>query len=100
MLFSDTQSAFIPDRLITDNITMAFEMLHWIRNKRKRKTGHMAVKLYISKKYDGVQWEFLCWIMMKIGLPEQWINLVMETVQTTSYFVLINGEPKGFITPT
>ncbi|KAK9997343.1 hypothetical protein SO802_022029 [Lithocarpus litseifolius] len=96
----DAQSAFIPDRLITNNTTMAFEMLHRMRNTRKGRTGHMAVKLDISKAYDRMEWEFLQQIMMKTGLPEKWINLVMEMVQTTSYSILINGEPKGFITPT
>jgi len=96
----DAQSAFIPDRLIIDNTTVAFEMLHCMQNRRKGKTGHMAVKLDISKAYDRVEWEFLRWIMLKIGLPEQWVNLAMETVQTATYSILINGEPKGFITPT
>ena len=55
----DAQSAFIPDRLITNNTTVAFEMLYWMRNRRKGRTGHMAVKLDISKAYDRVEWEFL-----------------------------------------
>ena len=38
--------------------------------------------------------------MLKIGLPKQWVNLAMETVCTTSYLMLFNREPKGFITPT
>ncbi|XP_030940118.1 uncharacterized protein LOC115965051 [Quercus lobata] len=99
-VISDAQSTFIPDRLISDNTTVAFEMLHRMRNRRKRKTGHMAVKLDISKAYNRVEWEFLRRIMMKIGLPEQWVNLAMETIRTASYSILINGEPKGFITPT
>ena len=35
-----------------------------------------------------------------MGLLEQWVNLAMETVCTTSYLVLINGESKGLINPT
>ena len=38
--------------------------------------------------------------MLKIGLPEQWVNLAMETVRTASYSTLINGEAKVFITPS
>ena len=60
----------------------------------------MVVKLDISKAYDRVEWEFLQRIMLKIGLPEQWVNLAMETMRTTSYSTLINGEAKRFITPS
>ena len=54
-VISDTQSTFILDRLISNNTTMAFEVLHRMRNRRKGKTGHMAVKLDISKAYDRVE---------------------------------------------
>ena len=93
-------SAFVPGRNITYNTTMAFEMIHRMRNKRKGKKGHMAVKLDISKAYDKMEWEFLKRIMLKIGLLEQWVNLAMETVRTASYSTLINGEAKRFITPS
>ncbi|XP_023906329.1 uncharacterized protein LOC112018051 [Quercus suber] len=81
-------------------LDVAFEMIHHIRNRRKGKKGHMAVKLDISKAYDRVEWEFLQKIMLKIGLLEQWVNLAMETVHIASYSILINGEAKEFITPS
>lgn len=99
-VISDSQSAFVPSRLITDNTTVAYEMLHRMRNRKKGMIGHMAVKLDISKAYDRVEWEFLRQIMLKIGLPDQWVELAMGTVRTASYSVLINGEPRGHITPT
>lgn len=52
----------------------------------------MAVKLDISKVYDRVEWNFLKQIMLKIGLPEQWVALAMETMQTVSYSFLLNGK--------
>ena len=99
-IISDSQSAFVPDRLITNNTTVAFKMICRMRNRRKGKVGHVEVKLDISKAYDRVEWRFLRKIMLKLGLSEQWVNLAMETVCTTSYSVLINGEPKGFVTPS
>ena len=38
--------------------------------------------------------------MLKLGLDEKWVQLAMETICTTTYLVLINGKPKGFVTPT
>ena len=70
-VISDSQSAFVPDRLITDNSSVAYEMLHRMRNRRRGKVGQMAVKLDFSKAYDRVDWEFLEKIMLKIGFPAQ-----------------------------
>ena len=55
-VISDAQSAFIPERIITDNTTIAFEVLHRMRNRRRGKDGQMAIKLDISKAYDWVEW--------------------------------------------
>ena len=99
-VISDSQNAFVPQRLITDNTTVAYEILHRMRNKRRGKKGQMAIKLDISKAYDRVEWEFLHRIMLKLGLDSKWVQVAMETVCTASYSVLINGEPKGFITPS
>ena len=39
-------------------------------------------------------------MMIKIGLDERWVRLAMQTICTTSYSILVNGEPKGFVQPT
>ena len=38
-VISDAQSAFVPNRLITNNTTVAFEVLHRMQNKRRGKRG-------------------------------------------------------------
>ena len=57
-VISNVQSAFVPNRLITNNTSIAYELLHKMRNKRKGKLGQMAFKLDISKAYDKVEWLF------------------------------------------
>ena len=37
--------------------------------------------------------------MLKLGFDDRWVHLAMETVHTATYLVLINGEPKGYISP-
>ena len=54
-VISDAQSAFVPGRLITDNTTIAYELLQRTRNRRKEKKGKMTIKLNISKAYDRVE---------------------------------------------
>ena len=78
-VISDAQSAFVLDRLIIENTTVAFEVLHRMRNKRSGKKGQMAVKLDISKAYDRVKWSFLRQMMIKLGFDGRWVNLAMET---------------------
>lgn len=72
-VISNAQSIFIPKRLITDNTTVAYDLLHKMRNRRKGKKGQMAIKLDISKAYDCVEWTFLRMIMLKIGLDPRWV---------------------------
>lgn len=49
------QSAFVPKRQISDNILLAYELLHTLRNKRLERKGFMDLKLNMSKTYDRVE---------------------------------------------
>ena len=55
-IINDTQSAFMHDRLITDNILVAYEMIHHISQKKSGGAGDLALKLDISRAYDKVEW--------------------------------------------
>lgn len=54
-IISNSQSAFVPERKITDNILIAYESLHFLRRKKKGKQEFMSIKLDIIIAYDMVQ---------------------------------------------
>lgn len=49
------QSAFVPGRLIKDNILIAFELMHYFKWKVKGKIGWMTLKLDMSKAFDRIE---------------------------------------------
>ena len=58
-IITEHQSVFTKDRLISDNILIAFESLHNMQNHKSSKEGYMAIKLDMNKAYDRVMWPFL-----------------------------------------
>ena len=54
-IIAQNQSAFIPGRLITDNILAAYETLHTMHFRMWSKVGFMGIKLDMSKAYDKVE---------------------------------------------
>jgi hypothetical protein len=53
-IISPTQSAFILERLITDNILATYETFHTMSSRMGGKRGFMVVKLDMSMAYDRV----------------------------------------------
>jgi hypothetical protein len=99
VIISPSQSAFVPDRLISDNILVAYEILHYMRSKRRGKVGYAVVKLDTSKAYDRVEWLFLSDMMSRMGFSQVWIELIMKCVSTVRYKVKVNGSLTEEIIP-
>ena len=99
-IISKNQSAFLSEQLITDNVLVTFELMHYLDNKRDGKDCYMVVKLDMSKIYDRVEWSFIEKVMERFGFHEKWISLIMRYITTVTYSILVNGVAQGCIVPT
>jgi len=94
-----TQSAFIPQRTIHDNILLAHEVVNRFKHMKGKK-GYVALKLDMEKAYDRIEWDFLLNCLRQLGFHDTWVRWIHECISTVSYSLIINNEPHGFFTPT
>ncbi|CAM8884344.1 unnamed protein product [Rhodiola kirilowii] len=90
-LISVNQSAFIPGRLISDNILLAHELMHFIKTRQAGGAEYCSIKLDMRKAYDRVDWNFLEQMQLRLGFPIEWVEKVMKCVKSVSYRVRVNG---------
>ncbi|XP_019149856.1 PREDICTED: uncharacterized protein LOC109146658 [Ipomoea nil] len=99
-VISPAQSAFIKDRLLSDNIIMAGEIGHYLRRHRQGAVGWSALKLDMAKAYDRMEWSFLEGMFGALGFDPAWTELIMMCVSTINYNITVNDESVGVVTPS
>ncbi|KAL0316498.1 UNVERIFIED_CONTAM: hypothetical protein Sradi_5528000 [Sesamum radiatum] len=95
-IVSPSQSAFIPGRLVTDNVLLVFELNHYLKASSQSNNASVALKLDMSKAYDMVEWPFLRCILLKLGFESRFVHLIMLLVTTVSYSLTLNSEHFGY----
>lgn len=99
-IISVNQSAFIPERLIFDNILVAYETLHSMQTCHWRKTGYVAMKMDMSKAYDRVEWNFSDAVMRRMGFAQKWRKLIMQCLKSIQFSILLNGQQTDRFQPS
>ena len=89
-LISPLQTTFVPGRMGLDNMIIAQELIHTMMLK-KGKTGFMAIKIYLEKTYDRLEWHFIRDVLELYKLPPSLIKLIMSCVSSSSISMLFNG---------
>lgn len=96
----EAQGAFIPGRHISDNVLIAYEVLHSLKMRKKSQKSNFALKLDMSKAYNCVEWNFLARMMSNLGFHIDWITLFMRCICSVSYTVGINDEINDSFVPS
>ena len=84
------QSAFLEGRGLLDSVLVAKEVLEEVK---RRKKSCVYFKVDYEKAYDSISWEFLFYMLGRLGFCEKWIGWIKSCLQSSSVTVLVNGSP-------
>ncbi|OMO98831.1 reverse transcriptase [Corchorus capsularis] len=84
-IVGETQFSFIQGRQILDCSLIANEA---VEAMKKNKQGGICFEVDFEKAYDSVDWDFLDFIMRKMGFGDKWISWIMKLVTTPTISVL------------
>ncbi|KAL4369465.1 hypothetical protein GQ457_05G022150 [Hibiscus cannabinus] len=88
---SNAQAAFVQWRAITDNISVAHELVHTLHTSVSRSSQGAVFKLDMEKAFDRVEWPFLKAVMLRLGFDPSWVDLIMRCVSSVSSRVRMRG---------
>ncbi|GKV18712.1 hypothetical protein SLEP1_g29053 [Rubroshorea leprosula] len=87
-IIEESQMAFIRGRQMVDSIVIANKTIAVaMRNKK----ASFVFKLDFEKAYDQVCWEFLDYMMSRMGFDPKWRRWINECLKTAEVSVLLNG---------
>jgi len=84
------QSAFLEGRGLLDSVLVANEVLEEYKRKRK---SCVFFKVDYEKAYDSVSWDFIYYMLERLGFCDRWIRWIKCCLESASVYVLVNGSP-------
>lgn len=82
------QGAFVLERLIQDNILIAHEVFHSLKNKGG-KEGWIALKLDMKKAYDRLEWDYIIMTLETLGFHPTWVQWIKSCISSVSFSALV-----------
>ncbi|KAG7595163.1 Endonuclease/exonuclease/phosphatase superfamily [Arabidopsis thaliana x Arabidopsis arenosa] len=97
-VISPFQSAFLPGRLLAENVLLATEMVHGYNWRNISPRGMLKVDL--RKAFDSVRWDFIISALRALGIPVRFINWIHQCISTPTFTISVNGSCGGFFKST
>lgn len=87
---SGTQTTFLKGRNILNGVMVLNEVVDYAR---KRGKPCMIFKVDFEKANDSVSWEFLDYMLTRMGFDARWRGWISGCLNSASVSVLVNGSP-------
>ena len=95
-LIDERQSAFVKDRKLLYGALVANEV---VEEARRTNRSCMVFKVDFEKAYDSVSWQFLFYMLRRMGFNERWISWIKGCITSAYVSVLVNGSPTSELKP-
>lgn len=89
-VISNCQSDFVLERQMIDGVLITNELVDYAYKEDKE---CLLFKVYFKKAYDKVNWNFLRFMLRKLGFGDIWMKWIEDLIFTSNMSVLVNGSP-------
>ena len=77
-------------RHLLQSVLIANEVVHEAKSNNK---SCLVFKVDYEKAYDSVSWNFVLYMLGKIGFNSKWVKWIEGCLKSASISVLVNGSP-------
>lgn len=84
------QSAFVGGRFMLDGVLLSNEV---IDEDKRCKKDCLIFKVNFEKAYDSISWDFMYYMMGRLGFSEKWVRWIKWNIESTTISILVNGSP-------
>ena len=97
-IIGHSQSAFMPGRLLLENVLLATEI---IQGYSKKSTSPSAMlKVDMRKAFDSIRWDFIIACLRALNFPRLHICWIEQCISTASFSIVVNGQSGGYFRST
>lgn len=84
---SNNQTAFVPRRNIVDGVLVVNEAMDLAKREKR---SYVVFKVDLEKAYNHVSWNFVKYVLVRMGFSTTWVRWIEGYIFTSSMFALIN----------
>lgn len=92
-VISQSQSAFMPGRLLAENVLLATDLVQGYNTANS--SPRAMLKVDLRKAFDTIRWDFIIDSLKALSIPLKFIRWVYQCISTASFTISVNGSSSG-----